>query len=95
MIDPNILKYLQLTLRISTSTTAHSVVLKSVELPVRSLEIQFIQMRGACQTACWICGALSVGVVDQKPRTGQVPGSVLSALGSEAGSFLVNVPEAE
>lgn len=38
---------------------------------------------------------LGFGVVDPKNRPGPVPGSILSDLGSGAGSFLENIPEAE
>lgn len=38
---------------------------------------------------------LGFGVVHPKNRPGPVPGSVLSDLGSGAGSFLENIPEAE
>lgn len=40
----------------------------------------------------WLLG---FGVVDPKNRPGPVPGSMLSDLGSGAGSFLENVLEAE
>lgn len=52
-----------------------------------------------CRVKCWTCRVLIVGfwgVMDQqKPQPGPVPGSVLSDLGSGAGSFLEYIPEAE
>lgn len=40
----------------------------------------------------WLLG---FGFVDPRNRPGPVPGSILSDLGSGAGSFLENIPEAE
>lgn len=38
---------------------------------------------------------LDFGVVNPKNRPGQVPGSILSDLGSAAGSIFKNIPEVE